>query len=106
VIVAGVARVHLEEVASDRLYRRVAIEVVNDEPLSAHADERLRARLRAAIADRSDGAMELPDTLSVGQLADLLLHQLRLPPESMRRLFADSDAARRAESALAAHELG
>jgi Lon protease-like protein len=106
IIVAGLARVHLEEVASERLYRRVAIEIVNDAPLNALADERLKPRLRAAIADRSDGAIELPGTLSVGQLADLLLHQLHLPPESMRRLFAERDAELRAESALAAHELG
>jgi Lon protease-like protein len=105
-IVAGIARVRLEEVSSDRLYRRVAIEILEDLPVRGSVADRLTPRLRQAILDRADGAIELPDTLTLGQLADLLLHQLRLPDPAMRRLFADVDSERRAEGALAAHDLG
>ncbi len=107
IVLAGIARVRIREVSSDRLYRMAAVDVIEEaeppggERLSGDTTE-LETRLVEAIQRRIDQNLELPDDLSLGQLADLLLHRLPLEQSAMQRLFADADPRRRAEGALAA----
>lgn len=99
----GLGRVRLFEVASDRMYRRVRV-APHDEIEPPTGDrERLRTPLYAAVRQRSEADLELPDDLPTGLIADLLAQRLSVPQGVMERIFSERDAARRAELALAAH---
>jgi len=103
IVLAGLTRVKVAEVASDRLYRKVQVE-----PLaSVEGDEAtarlLRPRLELALRQQAGRTVDLDDDLPIGQLADLLLHCLELTPEQNEEMLAELDAARRARMALAWH---
>lgn len=102
-LLAGLARVELTEVESDRLYRQVAIRIRTD--LDENIDRpELSERLRSAIQTRASKPLELPDDLGVGELADLLLHQLPIEQATMQDVYANRSAVGRAERALARHQ--
>jgi Lon protease-like protein len=104
VLLRGVARVHIEEVPSDRLYRKVAVQPVDEtQPSTPEEEEKLRAELMEAIAARATDEPELPDGIPVAQLADLLLILLRLPAETLYLHYANLDVGARARAALARH---
>ena len=106
ITLAGLARVRLNEVASDEPYRRVEIEPEEEvQPPEVEAAE-LAERLRAAILEKSEAFEKLPRNLPPGPLADILLQHLDLPVEHMQRAFAEPGIARRARIALRAHEKG
>lgn len=103
IVLAGLTRVKVAEVASDRLYRKVQVE-----PLaSVEGDEAtarlLRPRLELALREQAGRTVELDDDLPIGNLADLLLHCLELTPEQNEEMLAELDASRRARMALAWH---
>ena len=101
-LLAGLARVELTEVESDRPYRQVAIRIRTD--LDENVDRPdLANRLRSAIQTRVSISLDLPDNLGIGELADLLLHQLPIEQSSMQDVFANRSAIGRAERALARH---
>jgi len=103
ITLAGLARVRVDEVESDRPYRQVAVEVLPDEPEPAESDaEAIRPRLLDALQKRYPGSIEIPGSVSVGRLADLLLHRLPVEEPAMEALFAEQDPLRRAEETLAA----
>jgi ATP-dependent Lon protease len=104
IVVRGLERVHLHEVASDRLYRKVAIETAEEAaPATPEEDTRLREALTAAILERAEDRDALPDGVSTGLLADVLLLQLSLPGRELYPHFATLDVSTRAHRALDLH---
>lgn len=104
IVVRGLERVHLSEAASDRLYRKVAIETAEElNPGSPDEEERLRDELTDAILTRAEDRDALPDGVSTGLLADVLLLQLSLPAEQLYPLFAILEVSARARRALDCH---
>jgi len=104
ILLRGLSRVRIEEVPSDRLYRKVAVKPVKEtEPESGEEETALREALMKAIDSRSEHDLELPDGLPVGQLADLLLILLKLPPKTLYRHYRNLDVGARAEAALDLH---
>ncbi|HLU38041.1 MAG TPA: LON peptidase substrate-binding domain-containing protein, partial [Planctomycetota bacterium] len=88
--ILGLCRVRIEEVDSDRLYRRVRYDVVEEVgPTRAEADE-LHAELHQAIADRVGDGVQLPGSVTTGQLADILGQCMPLPGALMAHIFAET----------------
>lgn len=99
----GLARVSIQEVASDRLYRRVRYTKVPDVDVDGALEEDLRERLEKAILARDERLLNLPDDVTVGCLTDLLVQHLALPPSVLCELFSEPRVAERAHRALAEH---
>ena len=102
-IVAALGRVAIEEVESERLYRKVdAVLVADADPDGVDVDG-LRTRLIAALHQRAEGPWEAPAGTSIGRLADLLLHALALDLEHQVQAYGELDPLARAELALQQH---
>ena len=101
----GMARVRIEEVPSNRLYRTVRCENLEDFPATPEAEARLRPRVKTALLSRAHELLNLPDQVPLGHLADLLLQRLPLSAPQMRVLYSEVSVERRADGALQAHEL-
>lgn len=104
VTLAGLGRVRLKEVESDRLYRKVQFEPIQEVMPTNADDERLRQELSKAILERSDTLLNLPQDVPIGSLIDLLLQNLDLPVDSMSTAFSEPVVMRRANYALAEHD--
>lgn len=104
ITVAGLARVRIREVESDRLYRKVEYEPIQEVQPSRKQAGALCDRLRKAILKSSEVFLNLPPDLPPGQLTDLLLASLDLPVDRLQQAFAEPVVTRRAEIALGAHE--
>jgi Lon protease-like protein len=101
--VLGLGRVRLAEVPSDRLYRKVDIELVADADLDEEVAEALAPLLREAIAARAPKGQRLEGELPMGLLADILLNALPLDAATTARVFAELDGEQRARQALEWH---
>jgi Lon protease-like protein len=103
ILLAGVSRVLIREVPSRAPYRSVEAiplrEVLPEPPREAE----LRPRIRRALEQRTRDPVEVPDDLPLGQLVDLLLIRLELPPPEMRELFSLTKVEERARRALDHH---
>ncbi|MFT7487598.1 MAG: Lon protease-like protein [Candidatus Paceibacteria bacterium] len=103
ITLAGLGRVRLLEVESDRQYRKVQFEKLH-EVMPDHAETgRLKNALRKAILERSEMFLNLPDDLPLRPMVDLLLQNLDLPVATMAEAFAEPVLVRRAQLALAEH---
>jgi len=100
----GLSRVRIREVASDRLYRRVAFEPFLEIAPPTEREPELRERLRKAILARCDGSAQIPAEIPISCLADLLLQRLGLSQAEMETLFEEMDVETRAECGLELHE--
>ena len=103
ILLYGIGRVRLTETDSDRLYRRVEVEPVDEAAAPDLEADRLRPPLIDAIHDRTGVEVESLEDVATGQLADVLAQCLRIPQERMEQIFVDPDAVNRAERVLAAH---
>ena len=101
----GLSRVRIQEVPSERLYRTVRIETLEDFAAAADSEARLRPKVHAALLSRLREQLELPRQMPFGHLVDLLLQRLPLSGAQMRSLYSELSVERRAEGALRAHEL-
>jgi len=101
--VLGLGRVAVQEVASDRLYRKTDAQSIPDDEPDAEAASALVPRLMDAIHSRAPRGQTLPSGLSLGLLADMLLNSLPLDAERTAAVFVDPSPIRRARSALAWH---
>lgn len=99
----GQARVRIEEMPSERLYRRVAIEELEDVAPAFDEEAELRAQVQRAVLERAPEFVNLPDEVPLGHLIDLLLQRLQLPQSTMQALYAEMDLAARARGALREH---
>jgi Lon protease-like protein len=102
IFVVGLKRVKLTEVASDRDYRKVAIEALPERLVAPGETQALRRALTAALKARSS-TVTLPKNVPLGQLTDLLLLHLRLDVTTMIDLYSRLDIAERARGALERH---
>ncbi len=100
----GLARVAIEEVENDRLYRTAKARIVQEKPILNSEADSLRPRLVEAINTRAGKHAELSDQIPVGVLADLLLQCLPTTPELLETLYSESDVGIRAQHALQAHQ--
>ncbi len=98
----GVARVRIEEVPSDRMYRRVRCELADEIPPSHDRAADLRQPLMEAISRRVDNDLELGEDLPIGLLTDLLSQCIPMPTTELGELFEEPDIERRAQRALSA----
>jgi len=101
--VIGLGRVRTAEIPSDRLYRRVRIEPLEEWDVPPEEEPGLRARVQSALLARCEEFLNLPSGVPLTHLVDLLLQRLQLPANRMQELFAETDLRRRAEGALAEH---
>lgn len=99
----GIGRVEVEEVASDRLYRRVAIRPLVEEQVPRDDEPAVRAALQQALLARCNEPLELPAGVPLTHVVDLLLQRLGLPCTRMQELFAEPNVRRRAQGALLEH---
>jgi len=99
----GLGRVSIEEVESDRLYRQVRVEPLEEVEPSEVDELRLTTPLREAILSRSTEDYDLPDELDISQLADVLAQILPLPATTRRELYVELDVVARAERVLREH---
>ncbi|HJO25934.1 MAG: hypothetical protein CMK00_03845 [Planctomycetes bacterium] len=101
----GLARVRIEETNSDKPYRQVNFELIHEVQPDPEEAEDTRERVVEAILLRTPQLEELPDNVPLSYLADLLLQRMPLEQEAMEGAYGEFDAGRRAEQALALHEL-
>lgn len=101
--VLGLGRVHVDEVPSDRLYRKADCRLVLEDEAKPEASERLTPLLQRAIACRAPRGQALEGDLPVGLLADILLNSLPLDAASTAEVFAEPCPEVRAEQALRWH---
>lgn len=99
----GLARVRIHEIESDRLYRKVEIEVLEETAVPEHVEVALRARVMQALLARCHEILNLPENLPFTHVVDLLVQKLQLPPSVLVSLYCELNAAERAESALREH---
>ncbi|MFO1010769.1 MAG: LON peptidase substrate-binding domain-containing protein [Planctomycetota bacterium] len=103
ILVAGLARVRVEEVPCDKLYRRVKVLTVRETPVCPSREALLREKLACAVQKRCRELSGLPSDVPLTQLADLLLLRLQLPQAVMEPLFCELDVEARVLAALAEH---
>lgn len=99
----GLARVRIREVPSDRMYRKVEADLLDEEQPTESECRALRPALREAILARTAGLRELPDTMPLSHMADYLLMRLELSQSAMQDLYARLNVADRSRRALAEH---
>jgi len=99
----GTGRVHMIEVPSDRLYRQVKYEPAEEVGPTRQEVAVLQEPLRRAITDRVGDALELPESVTIGQLADILGQCLQLPATLMGQIYAETRVTMRARMVLDAH---
>ncbi len=102
--VLGLGRVEVQEVASDRLYRKTDAQLVLDREPDPGVAEPLLPRLLAALQSRAPRGQQLRGELPLGLLADILLNALPLDAERMAAVFTERCPVARARKALAWHE--
>jgi len=99
----GISRVRIREVDSDRLYRKVEIQPLEEIDVPRDDAHECRARVQAALLARCPEFLNLPANIPLTHLVDLLLQRLRLPPSCMQDLYVERDLRKRADGALAEH---
>ncbi len=103
ILLVGLARVHTEEVPSERLYRQVRSRPVQEHPVEEPREQDLRSRVLGAIRERAGEPQNLREDVPLAHLADLLTLRLPLPHGVTCRLFGELDLERRIEAVLVEH---
>ena len=107
IMLVGLTRVHVREAPSERLYRQVEIEPLEEVQVPGASDAGLREQLMEAVLARTpdlrDRSEQLPDDMPLGHLTDLLLLRMQLPQSVMQPLYSELVVAERARRALEEH---
>jgi ATP-dependent Lon protease len=104
IVLAGLARVLIREVPSDRLYRKAEAIPLREIEVGKARQAGLRKRLESAVLARCTDLLNLPGDMPLGQLTDFLLVRLQLPQSPMQDLYSCMQVEDRARRALAEHE--
>jgi len=96
----GLARVRIREVPSDRLYRRVEAEPIDENLPPGGEHDVLRADVCTAIRARVQEMEEIPEQVPLSALVDFLSLRLELPHQVMQRLYSEVDPLERARAVL------
>lgn len=99
----GLARCRVREVDSDRLYRRVEVQPLQEVPPDAGEEGALRRELTSALRDRGALPEKVSKTMPLGYLSDLLLMCLQLSQAELEPLYATVAVGERARGALDEH---
>ncbi len=99
----GLGRFDVDEVPSDRMYRRVSARAMEQTEVDREIAVLLEAELREALTARSDEPLTLPEDVPIELLADALAQKLHLPQSAMEPIFCEPDVERRARMTLRAH---
>lgn len=99
----GLGRFDVEEMPSDRLYRKVSARPLEEVALSPAHEGTVRDELRAALDSRADEPLSLPEDVPVELLTDALTQRLHLPQNAMEPIFTEVDIEKRARMTLRAH---
>ncbi len=99
----GIGRFDIEELPSDRMYRRVKARPLAEEDVDEAQSEALITSLRSALHSRAESPLELPDDVPPALLTDALAQKLHLPQSEMESIFTEPDVAKRARMTLKAH---
>ena len=99
----GLSRVRLREVRSDRLYRKVEIEMLAEIEVARDDEAEVRSRVQHALLARCQEFLILPCDLPLTHLVDLLLQKVHPPPSVMQELYCETNLRNRAERALLEH---
>ena len=105
ILLVGLKRVRIREVASDKPYRRVAYEPVNEIAVPEDKEEKLRTDLVAGILERTNDPTAIPPGISPSLLADMLILRMPLPHDVLNELYCELDAEKRARAALEQHKI-
>lgn len=103
-LLVGLARVRVHETESDRQYRKVEMETLEEIPVAQERERALRTRLQKAILARCDEFLNLPALMPITNLTDLLIQRMELPLATAQRLYAELDVEKRASAALHEHD--
>ncbi len=103
IVLAGLARVRIQEVNSATPYRQVEAVLLRELPPTKAESALLATKLRAALVERAPELVQLPEGMPVGHLADLLILRLGLMQAQAEALYGCLDVADRATRALIAH---
>lgn len=106
IFLVGLARVRLREVESDRLYRKVEAEPIDETVPPSPETAELRREVCDAILARVDEMQEVPEQVPLAALVDFLAMRLQLPHEEMQRVYSETDPTERARTVLRAHGTG
>jgi len=98
--VHGLSRVRIQEVLSDRLYRRVQVTAFEEQDVSEDEAAELVPELRAATSARLQEPLPLPDDAPTSLLTDLLLQAIGTPLRLLEHAYAEPSVAARARFAL------
>ncbi len=99
----GISRVRIEEVESERMYRRVRCLAFEEIQAAPDEAKQLKAALRQAAESRTEQQIELPKNAPTGILTDVLLQILQLPQDLNEEIFCECSVAARARKTLEAH---
>jgi hypothetical protein len=91
-------------VASGRPYRQVEARRAPETPVPVARVEDLRARLLAALRQRTTDLPEFPAKVSLSHLADMLSLRLPLGHAERHAYYAELDVERRAQRLLLEHD--
>jgi len=106
IMLIGLGRVRIEEVESDRMYRKVQAQALFEVGEHPGDELELRTRMTLAIQRRTAAAHPgqplppIPEDVPLGRLADLLALRMPLPHAALVDLFGELDVAARARRAL------
>ena len=115
-LLRGVKRfLAVREIESDKLYRQVTVELLDDIPFAAaaHEEENYRRRIRAAAPLwlppqallQSEFKKLLSATLDMGMLVDMITFTVPLPPKAKQVLLEELDVRKRLDQLLRLLEL-
>jgi Lon protease-like protein len=104
ILLVGIRRVKIREVESDRAYRKVEIEALEEIPVAKERQNALRTELQKAILARCNEFLNLPSSMPITNLADLLIQRMDLPLAVVARMYAELDVESRALQVLAEHK--
>lgn len=101
ILLAGLCRVRIEEVASDRLYRKVKVEqVIETEPGKDVSSDLMDDLRRAVLSVNEELTEERLHHLPLGPMADLLTALVDVDRPVRQEIFEISDTGTRAQRAL------
>ena len=104
ILLVGLGRVRITETESERLYRRVFAESVEEIDVPAESQKALREQLMGAIAERTEDTSHISPKAALSYLADLLILRMPMAPDDIQMLYAELDVEERAQRALEQHE--
>ncbi len=101
----GLKRMWIEEVQSDRLYRKVMVRPTEEIEAPRERENDLRMALTEAIIERTGDLEDSHRNLPLSRLVDFLSLRMRPPHAEMNQLYCELDVEKRVRLALEQHAI-